>query len=320
MALKEIIKDAQGVPTGEYKSVAGGTLWADSPIGTILPYGGATAPVGWLLCQGQAVSRITYAELFTAIGTAFGAGDGSTTFNIPDMRESVPKGAGETGQTVGAHVKSGGLAVGEFFDDRIQNITLRTAETYTNAWSDGYMVRGNSRDIQFRNLTYDDQSNRDLSGNARTGVTTEVKSVGVNYIIKAKMVAMPSDFMSNVEEAVNEKLVDPTVERLYVGKITTSLTDYTLSKDMTQYRELLFVTQGGSDASVGNASEFVDTIPVKAFIHLCTDISNFMLMLTRQGAASSTWWVRAKYKDSTHISMYTGANWTSDYLYIYGIR
>ena len=51
------------------------------PPGCIMPYAGATAPEGWLLCHGQAVSRTTYADLFAAIGTAHGAGDGSTTFN-----------------------------------------------------------------------------------------------------------------------------------------------------------------------------------------------------------------------------------------------
>lgn len=52
----------------------------------------ATAPTGWLLCDGAAVSRTTYAHLFSAIGTAYGAGNGSTTFNVPDLRGRVPVG------------------------------------------------------------------------------------------------------------------------------------------------------------------------------------------------------------------------------------
>jgi microcystin-dependent protein len=56
------------------------------PAGTVLEYGGSAAPTGYLLCYGQAVSRTTYAELFTAISTTFGTGDGSTTFNVPDLR------------------------------------------------------------------------------------------------------------------------------------------------------------------------------------------------------------------------------------------
>lgn len=57
-----------------------------SPIGAVSDFAGSSAPSGWLLCYGQNVSRTTYAELFSVISTAFGAGDGSTTFGIPDLR------------------------------------------------------------------------------------------------------------------------------------------------------------------------------------------------------------------------------------------
>ncbi len=55
-------------------------------------YASASAPVGWLVCNGSAVSRTTYAALFAVIGTTFGIGDGSTTFNLPDMRGYFPRG------------------------------------------------------------------------------------------------------------------------------------------------------------------------------------------------------------------------------------
>lgn len=63
------------------------------PAGTILPYAGAVAPQGWLLCDGSAVSRTVYAALFQATSTAYGAGDGSSTFNVPDLRGRAPVGA-----------------------------------------------------------------------------------------------------------------------------------------------------------------------------------------------------------------------------------
>lgn len=56
------------------------------PPGLISPFAGSSAPAGWLLCNGSAVSRTTYAELFAAIGASYGAGDGATTFNLPDCR------------------------------------------------------------------------------------------------------------------------------------------------------------------------------------------------------------------------------------------
>ena len=59
---------------------------SDTPIGTIVEYGSYAAPEGWLLCNGQAVSRTNYSELFDVIGTFFGSGDGSTTFNLPNIK------------------------------------------------------------------------------------------------------------------------------------------------------------------------------------------------------------------------------------------
>lgn len=59
-------------------------IYVDTPLGTIIPYGGTAAPMGFLVCDGSAVSRTTYAQLFAVIGTKYGEGDGSTTFNLPD--------------------------------------------------------------------------------------------------------------------------------------------------------------------------------------------------------------------------------------------
>jgi microcystin-dependent protein len=74
------------------------------PIGAITPYAGSTAPTGWLLCDGNAVSRVTYKSLFEVIGTTYGAGDGSTTYNLPDLRQRFPlgKAASGTGAALGA--------------------------------------------------------------------------------------------------------------------------------------------------------------------------------------------------------------------------
>jgi hypothetical protein len=64
------------------------------PAGMVFPYGGASAPTGAFLCNGAAYSRVGYKRLFDAIGTVFGAGDGSTTFNVPDLRRRLPYGTG----------------------------------------------------------------------------------------------------------------------------------------------------------------------------------------------------------------------------------
>ena len=65
--------------------------------GMLMPFAGSAAPSGWLLAYGQAVSRSTYSSLFTAIGTTYGAGDGSSTFNLPDLRGRVVAGQDDMG-------------------------------------------------------------------------------------------------------------------------------------------------------------------------------------------------------------------------------
>jgi len=78
------------------------------PVGICLPFAGATAPAKWLLCYGQAISRTTYAALFAAIGTAFGAGNGSSTFNVPDCRGRVVAGKDNMGGTAANRLTSAG--------------------------------------------------------------------------------------------------------------------------------------------------------------------------------------------------------------------
>jgi microcystin-dependent protein len=67
------------------------------PTGSLMPYAGASAPTGYLLCDGAAISRTTYATLFALVGTTYGSGDGSSTFNIPDLRGRVIAGQDDMG-------------------------------------------------------------------------------------------------------------------------------------------------------------------------------------------------------------------------------
>lgn len=89
------------------------------PAGMLAPYAGSTAPDGWLLCAGQAVSRTTYAGLFSVISTIYGAGDNSTTFNIPDLRGRGAVGKDDMGGTAANRVTAGisgiaGITLGAF--------------------------------------------------------------------------------------------------------------------------------------------------------------------------------------------------------------
>lgn len=94
--------DSTGAANGEVPVAdgAGAVAWGEIgqiPVGAVLPYAGATAPSGYLLCDGQAVSRVTYAALFALISTTYGLGDGSLTFNVPDLRGRFPLGKDDMG-------------------------------------------------------------------------------------------------------------------------------------------------------------------------------------------------------------------------------
>lgn len=105
-----------------YSKAAIDTMVAGAvPTGVILPYGGASAPTGYLACNNQAVSRATYAALFAVIGTSYGAGDLLTTFNVPDLRGRTIVGIG-TGDAADATSWSRGEKQGR------EGVTLTTAQ------------------------------------------------------------------------------------------------------------------------------------------------------------------------------------------------
>lgn len=100
---------------GTVASTAGGFVFPDSstqttaaalPAGVIVPYAAAAAPSGWLICAAQAVSRVTYAGLFAVIGTTYGVGDGTTTFNLPDLRGRVVAGVDNQGGSAASRLTS----------------------------------------------------------------------------------------------------------------------------------------------------------------------------------------------------------------------
>lgn len=88
-----------GAPTTSGDVATLGTVKDAMPIGAVIDFAGYNAPAGWMLCYGQAISRATYADLFAAIGTTYGHGDGSTTFNLPDCRGRVTAGKDNMGGT-----------------------------------------------------------------------------------------------------------------------------------------------------------------------------------------------------------------------------
>lgn len=112
-----------------------------SPIGMITPYAGATAPANWQLCYGQAISRTTYASLFAIISTTYGAGDGTTTFNLPDLRGRTVAGLDNMGGT-DAGVLSTANTLGT--TTGTETVTLTSAQSGVPAHSHANTVTNNA--------------------------------------------------------------------------------------------------------------------------------------------------------------------------------
>lgn len=154
------------------------------PVGSLLPYAGKNAPDGWLLCNGWSVPRTTYADLFTVISTTYGAGDGSTTFTLPDMQGRTAIGAGQGSQPIALANRTLGQKDGE--ETHILSTLEMPAHTH------GYTTYGSYRRLTgvldstgTKNSWQDSNSSvSTVSAGGNQGHNTMPPFLVLNYIIK----------------------------------------------------------------------------------------------------------------------------------------
>jgi microcystin-dependent protein len=211
--------------------VAGATLYADTPIGAIQAFDAEEVPDGWLIFNGQTVLRSDYPDLWSRAnrngqvgeGKFYGIGDGSTTFTLADLRETSLKGYGETSRSVGNHVKSGGLAVGEFIDDQLQDHKhpIRNSQQSVSLHINESNQTGGYAGVNYQGVS-SDSGNLETVGieNARVGSTTEVKAVGVVWAVKAKQVGLPI----NLKEQVRKQMFPDYAHPITIPSGTTTWT------------------------------------------------------------------------------------------------
>lgn len=188
-----------GYPDGTTQTTAAAT-----PTGALVAFAGAAAPTGWLLCAGQEVSRATYAALFAVVGTTYGPGNGSTTFNVPDLRGRVAAGKDDMNGTAATRMSattmspnattlgaSGGTETHVLTAAQLpahQHLILGDIQSGTNPSASNYVAKS---------ANYSSNNNYDLGASATVATLGLTSSVGsgtahsntqptivLNYIIK----------------------------------------------------------------------------------------------------------------------------------------
>lgn len=157
------------------------------PSGAIFPFAGTSAPTGYLICDGSAVSRTTYSDLFTAIGTTWGTGDGSTTFNLPDLRAAVLRGAGSHGtETMANGSAYDGGSVGTYGDDKMQGHWHQSKFNESGSGANFDAPNGNitTQPANTSNEAVQVPVTDGVNGTPRTGAETKPFTATVLFVIK----------------------------------------------------------------------------------------------------------------------------------------
>lgn len=247
--LQQLIKqDIQG-------AVSGDTL----PVGAIMPFGSDTIPDNWLLCNGQAVSRTDYQDLFNTIGIIYGSGDGFTTFNLPDLQGKIPVGLDENDTDFDTLGNTGG--------EKEHTLTINEMPAHTHTGVPKY-YKASIVEAGTEN-------------NSQTGSQGETSSIGggqahnilqpyivQNYIIKAKQSAgvvatvvdtLTSTSATNALSANQGKVLKELLEGtvLYNNSTGTS-SNFTLNESSANYRRFVIEAKNIDESAICIVPEIID--------------------------------------------------------------
>lgn len=220
------------------------------PIGTIVPFTGTTAPTNWLICDGSEISRTTYEDLFTKIGTSFGEGNGTDTFNLPDLRGRIPIGAGSSDNDT--HNFALGSTGGEY--EHTLTLAEMPSHKHNLIWYDAGSGGG-------AKLPYGLASTKETGGD-----TSVIKSAGgdsphnniqpystVNYIIKySNSIGLVGNVVNKKSNSTTDsyccdymnKLIEKSNsnKRFYLSSNRTNSSSHTMAIDESK---LKLTTTGG---------------------------------------------------------------------------
>ena len=263
-------------------SVGGGSQGGgdSTPIGTVEAYSGSTAPNGYLLCDGSAVSRTTYSDLFSVIGTTYGSGDGSTTFNLPNLKGRTVV-MQDTTQT-------------EF--DTLGETGGSKTDNLSNVWAEiGYYENRILINTQDGVINV----NRDMACSSGTGISTQIGNhtkvsgsvnklqpyIVLNYIIKANKISeVPTT--AEVQNTYSTSQ-DDTYSCDYINNKFAGHENYSTSETLTGsywidgkpiYRKVInsgFLTLSTTPTNIDTHTSNIDKVIDINFMYRYTDNSWF---------------------------------------------
>jgi len=162
-----------------------------TPTGSVQGFAGNTAPTGWLLCDGSDVSRTTYEALFNIIGETFGAGDGSTTFALPDCRGRTLVGSG-----TGAGLSS--RTIGDTFGEETHTQTIAEMAQHNHPVTDAghtHPATGNfvndSTGTEYSTATANKGTVQAATGSATTGISVDNNGSGTPFNVIQPSIVFP---------------------------------------------------------------------------------------------------------------------------------
>jgi microcystin-dependent protein len=257
------------------------TVTVSGPVGQIIESASSTTPSGFLPCDGTAVSRSQYADLFVAIGTTYGVGDGSTTFNVPNLKGIFPRGAGS--QTIGGISYSAtlGQSQGDQMQGHLHGPPSGANNYFVNVNSGGDVFNGGGSAYRFNfGSSFTNTGgpiNDGSNGTPRTGSETRPANVAVNYYIR---------YQANYQTSSQAGNSGPVVA-IYNSTSGQTLT----SGGIVNYENVTNDTNGAVTIGAGT---WKFTCPSSGFYDVFTNLqnnssatpSNWNLYLLKNGAAT----------------------------------
>lgn len=246
---------------------------AGIPVGTLFPYAAdtQTPPTGFLFCNGQAVSRTMYADLFSVLGTTWGAGDGSTTFNLPTSEDLVLQGASTT-NPVGTYLSAGLPNIEGTYAENTSIGAIQSGGDLSGAFIPGsksYSSVASGISQNGNNLEFDASQSNAIYGNS---TTVQPPAACVKFIIKAYDGVTPTSAGIDLSQYVSDlsNKADRSLSNLNAAG-EQKLTDTTESVVYEDGFAIIY-PNGGTEASPANvttSSRYVEANPFPGYIVTC---------------------------------------------------